>query len=76
MVLAYLLWFFAGGVGAHRFYLGRIRTAVAMVVLFLVGLYGWERGFGWAAATVLGLWLLADAFLIPGMARNPPPPQA
>ena len=59
---AYLLWFFLGGFGAHRFYLGQTGTAVAQLLLLLLG---WiPFGIGWA---VLGLWLLVDLFLIPGI---------
>lgn len=59
---AYLLWFFLGGLGAHRFYLGEKGTAIAQLLL---GLLGWLPFFiGWV---ILGIWLLVDAFLIPGM---------
>lgn len=44
----YLLWFFTGGIGGHRYYLGDIGYAIAMT-LTLGG---------------LGLWTLIDVFLI------------
>jgi TM2 domain-containing membrane protein YozV len=63
--VAYLLWFFLGGFGAHRFYLGTTGTAVAQLLLLLLGwipfLLGW---------VVLGIWLVVDLFLIPGIARD------
>jgi TM2 domain-containing membrane protein YozV len=63
--VAYLLWFFLGGFGAHRFYLGSTGPAVAQLLLLLLG---WVPLFmGWV---VLGIWLLADLFLIPGIARD------
>lgn len=63
--VSYLLWFFLGGVGAHRFYLGRV---VSGVVQLLLGLFGWLPLFlGWG---VLGIWLIVDAFLIPGMVEQ------
>src|SRR5690625_7789652 len=37
MVVAYLLWFFLGGAGAHRFYIGKTGSAITMLVLFLLG---------------------------------------
>jgi TM2 domain-containing membrane protein YozV len=62
---AYLLWFFLGGFGAHRFYLAQTGTAVAQLLLLLLG---WIPFFiGWA---VLGVWVLVDVFLIPGIARE------
>jgi TM2 domain-containing membrane protein YozV len=63
--LAYVLWFFLGGFGAHRFYLGQNGTAIAQLLL---GILGWLPLFlGWI---VLGIWLLVDLFLIPGITRD------
>ncbi len=62
---SYLLWFFLGGFGAHRFYLGRTGSGIGMLLL---GLLGWIPLFlGWA---VLGIWWLIDAFLIPDIIRQ------
>lgn len=47
-LIMYLLWFFTGGIGGHRYYLGDIGYAIAMT-LTLGG---------------LGLWYLIDVFLI------------
>lgn len=52
--IVWLLWFFTGGIGGHRFYLGRIGTGVAM--LFTLG--------------GLGIWTLIDLFLLSGMIRD------
>ena len=56
----YILWFFLGMFGAHRFYAGKTGSAIAQVVL-LLSVIGW---------LVLIPWLLADLFLIPGMIRE------
>lgn len=69
-LLAYLLWFFLGWFGLHRFYLGRIGSGSVMLVL--LGL-SWITHFvliGFVGFAVLGLWWLIDALLIPGMTRS------
>ena len=52
-LLTYVLWFFIGWLGAHRFYLGRPVSAILFIIT--------AGGFG--------IWWLIDAFLIPGMVR-------
>lgn len=54
--VAYLLWFFLGWISAHRFYLGRPATAILQILSYFILI-----GF---------IWLLIDAFLIPGMVRD------
>jgi TM2 domain-containing membrane protein YozV len=58
--VAYVLWFFLGLFGAHNFYLKRTGVAVAqlLITLTVVG----------AIATFI--WVIVDAFLIPGWVRN------
>jgi TM2 domain-containing membrane protein YozV len=50
----WLLWFFTGGFGGHRFYLGKTGTAVAQL-LTLGG---------------LGIWTFIDLFLLNGMIKD------
>lgn len=52
--VAYLLWFFFGWMGAHRFYLGKVGTGL----LYLAT--GGLLGFGW----------FVDAFLVPSLVRE------
>ena len=72
LLAAYVLWFFLGYVGAHRFYLGRPLSGLIMLALSAITLvlslvsFG-VLGFLWA---VVGLWWLIDALLIPGMAAG------
>jgi len=72
LVAAYVLWFFLGYIGAHRFYLGRplsgfIMLAVSAIFLVLTFVSFGVLGFLWFA---MGLWWLIDALLIPGMAEG------
>lgn len=53
-LVAYILWFFLGFFGAHRFYLNHI--GVGIIYLFTFGLFG----FGW----------FLDLFLIPDLVRR------
>ena len=58
--VAFLLWFFLGLFGAHRFYLKQVASAVIMLVLTLTF-------FG---IIVTAIWWVIDAFLITGMTRE------
>lgn len=62
---AYLLCIFLGGIGAHRFYLGHTASAVGQLVLWFLG---WVTVF--LAWIPLGVWVIVDLFLIPGMVRD------
>jgi TM2 domain-containing membrane protein YozV len=68
--VAYLLWFFVGQFGAHRFYLGSTGLAVGQLVL---GLLGWATAVflvGFFLLVPLWIWLFVDLFLIPGIAQE------
>lgn len=70
MGVSYLLWFFLGAFGGHRFYLGRTGSAVAML---LMGIFGWLTIWvviGFFLLIPLTVWWLVDAFLIPEIVRN------
>lgn len=68
--IAYLLWFFVGLVGAHRFYLGRTGSGAGMAVLFGVSLLLTVAAIGFLGLLAGGVWALVDAFLIPGMVQE------
>jgi TM2 domain-containing membrane protein YozV len=53
---AYLLWLFTWFVSGHRFYLGRPGTAILQILTYFILV-----GF---------VWLLVDAFLMPGMIQE------
>src|SRR5690349_543599 len=54
--VAYVLWFFGWWISAHRFYLGKPGLAILQILSYFILV-----GF---------IWLLVDAFLIPGMIRE------
>lgn len=71
MLAAYVLWFFLGWLGLHRFYLGRPVSAIIMFLMWAIGtgitalLFGFPLFLApWA------LWMFIDLFLIPGMTAS------
>ncbi|MWV27451.1 TM2 domain-containing protein [Aurantiacibacter rhizosphaerae] len=58
--VSYLLWFFFGFLGAHRFYIGRTRSGIVQLLMCLsvIGIIP------------LAFWWLIDAFLIPDLVRD------
>ncbi len=69
VLVAYLLWFFLGWLGLHRFYLGYMLSAVLMLALWVVGTVLSVVLIGYVILVVPVLWWAVDALLIPGMAR-------
>ncbi|MDE2678821.1 MAG: TM2 domain-containing protein [Gemmatimonadota bacterium] len=61
---AYLIWAFAGFLGAHRFYVGRPH-GVTMLILLLGGLITLPFVIGLVPLLILGIWVLVDAVAIP-----------
>lgn len=69
VLTAYALWLFLGWAGAHRFYVGRWRSALGMAAAGLVT---------WIMTTMLGPWLgipmtiwwIVDALLVPGWIKQ------
>ncbi|MFC3039837.1 TM2 domain-containing protein [Virgibacillus xinjiangensis] len=71
LAITYILWFFLGQIGIHRFYTGRVGTGILQLLL---GISGWATTailIGWIPLGFLWIWLFIDIFLIPGMCRHP-----
>jgi len=64
MLLAYILWFFLGLLGVHRFYLGKGGTGALMLILCLIGGALAMFGIGFIFLIPLGIWWLLDAILV------------
>jgi TM2 domain-containing membrane protein YozV len=75
MLTAYLLWFFLGQLGAHRFYLGATMSAIAQLGFFFFAIAFLAMGMPWAGLGIFLMliwltWILIDLFLIPGIHRQ------
>lgn len=64
-LIAYLLWFFFGMFGAHRFYSSRVGSGVAMLVISLVSIPLCLILIGYLTYFAVFIWWIVDAFLIP-----------
>lgn len=85
LAIAYILWWFCGPLAAHRFYLGAFRSAWAMIGLFwgglVIGGLMSKQSTLWIGDVAVPppgimmiiiamIWILIDAFLIPGLRRK------
>jgi TM2 domain-containing membrane protein YozV len=68
--VAYLLWFFFGGLALHKFYLREPITGIFYLGLFFVGDLLWLVGAGWLLHVPLAILLFIDIFVIPRRVRN------
>jgi TM2 domain-containing membrane protein YozV len=68
--VAYVLWWFTGTFGGHRFYLGRTGSAIAMLCITLVSIPLMLLFIGFLTIWISVIWAIVDAFLIPGMVRE------
>ena len=62
IIVAYLLWWFLGWAGVHRFYLGRVKSGIAQLLLVLIGGATWIILIGYLFIMAWFIWWLLDAF--------------
>jgi TM2 domain-containing membrane protein YozV len=70
LATAYGLCLWLGSLGAHRFYLGRKRSAAAMLIITLASIPLLSIGIGYMILLVSSVWSIVDLFLIPGIYRE------
>lgn len=63
LLIFLLLWFFAGGLGAHRLYLGHITTGIIQLALTAVGIVTSCIGIGFVLLAAVGVWVIVDLIL-------------
>jgi TM2 domain-containing membrane protein YozV len=68
--VAYLLWFFLGGFGGHRFYMGKTGSAVGLLCLTVISGLLTIVLIGFIGLIATGIWCLIDLFLIGGWVRS------
>lgn len=71
IVIAYVLWFFLGQLGIHRFYCGKTASGIFQVILAVIGWATVAIFIGYLFLFILGFWLFIDIFLIPSMCKHP-----
>lgn len=73
ILIAYLIWFFLGAFGVHKFYLRQPVQGVVYLGLWVLAGLVWliTLGlFGWVVSIPVFILLVIDAFLIPGRVRR------
>jgi TM2 domain-containing membrane protein YozV len=60
MLIAYVLWYFLGIFGGHRFYMGKTGSAIAQLVLTITVI----------GVIVTAIWWIVDAFLVHAWVRD------
>ena len=69
-VVAYLLWFFLGMFGVHRFYLGKPGSGAAILIITLLSFILMFAAVGFVTIFIPAIWIFVDLFLIPGITRK------
>ncbi len=72
LLFAYFLWLVLGTLGAHRIYVGKTGTGLAILGLFTLSAITISLGIsiGVFLFVIVGLWLLWDFLLLPGLVKE------
>ena len=69
LAVAYILWWFLGMFGGHRFYLGQTGSAVVMLVVTLVSIPATLILIGFVGLLAIWIMWIVDAFTMPGTVK-------
>lgn len=64
ILVAYALWFFLGGFGIHRFYLGKPKTGLFQLILLAFGFATSFILIGLIPLLILAIWWIVDAYFV------------
>lgn len=64
LLITLLLWFFFGGLGIHRFYLGHTATGIVMLAMTVVGFATACILIGYIPLIAVAIWAFIDLILI------------
>jgi len=64
IIVAYLLWWFLGFLGIHRFYLARAGSGIVMLLLFVLGVVTAVFVIGYILLLAWFIWWALDAYFI------------
>jgi len=62
VVIAYLLWWFLGWAGVHRFYLGHVKTGIAQLLMVVLGMVLTVIFVGYLILLCWFVWWMFDAY--------------
>ncbi|WP_225427197.1 TM2 domain-containing protein [Apilactobacillus micheneri] len=68
-IIAWLLWWFIGQFGAHRFYLNR-SNAITMLIINIIGWISIILLIGYIILGIMFIWWIIDAFSIQAWLRE------
>lgn len=68
--VAYLLWFFFGMLGAHRFYIGETGTGTAILLITICSIFLKFVLIGFVTIFISVTWVFVDLFLIPSLVKK------
>ena len=72
LVIAYLLLFFGGAFGLHRFYIEKGMSGIGLtqLILTILGYLTLVIFIGFIFFFIVGIWVIVDMFLVPGLIKS------